>query len=93
LHSRMKAVKNTCKGAYKLGFREYSRLTNLHARRFLDDEDGRRRWQNPEAILAYVGLKAGFTFVDVGCGNGFFTVPAARLVGDEGTVYGLDAHS
>jgi ubiquinone/menaquinone biosynthesis C-methylase UbiE len=38
-------------------------------------------------------LKLGFTFIDVGCGNGFFALPAARLVGDKGKVYGIDANA
>lgn len=54
------------------------------------DETERRQWQNPEAVLDAVGLKPGFTFVDIGCGNGFFTIPAARLVGNKGRVYGVD---
>ena len=61
--------------------------------RFFDDEGERRKWQNPEVILAEIGVKRGFTFVDVGCGHGFFALPAARLVGNEGRVYGLDADS
>ncbi len=51
----------------------------------------RKKWQNPDVVLADVGLKAGSTFVDVGCGTGFFAVPAARLVGSEGKVYGVDS--
>jgi ubiquinone/menaquinone biosynthesis C-methylase UbiE len=62
----------------------------LRAHRFFYHERERRRWQNPEAILTDVGLKTGLTFVDVGCGNGFFTIPAARIVGNSGRVYGLD---
>jgi ubiquinone/menaquinone biosynthesis C-methylase UbiE len=54
------------------------------------DETARRRWQTPEAVLDAIGLKPGFTFVDVGCGNGFFSIPAARLVGNKGRVYGVD---
>jgi ubiquinone/menaquinone biosynthesis C-methylase UbiE len=54
------------------------------------DETERRKWQNPEAVLKEIGLKAGMTFMDIGCGNVFFTLPAARLVGPAGTVYGLD---
>lgn len=50
----------------------------------------RRRWQNPEAILAEIGLRPGFTFMDIGCGEGFFALPAARLVGEGGKVYALD---
>lgn len=59
-------------------------------RRRLYDEESRRRWQNAEAILAGIGLKPGATFVDVGCGEGFFALPAARLVGVRGRIYGLD---
>jgi ubiquinone/menaquinone biosynthesis C-methylase UbiE len=66
------------------------RLALLHVYRFSDDEDERRRWQNPEAILTGVGLKRGSTFIDIGCGDGFFAIPAARLVGREGRVYALD---
>ena len=56
------------------------------------DEKERRRWQNPEAILRDVGLNAGFTFIDVGCGDGFFALPAARFVGEKGRVYALDGN-
>jgi ubiquinone/menaquinone biosynthesis C-methylase UbiE len=51
----------------------------------------RRRWLNPEAILSSIGLRPGFTFIDIGCGRGFFALPAARIVGKKGKVYGLDA--
>jgi len=58
--------------------------------RHLYDEESRRQWQNPEAILAQIGLRPGATFIDVGCGEGFFALPAARLVGAGGIIYGLD---
>ena len=54
------------------------------------DESERRKWQDPEAILAEIGLKPGDTFVDIGCGEGYFTLPAARKVGEKGAVYGVD---
>jgi ubiquinone/menaquinone biosynthesis C-methylase UbiE len=38
-------------------------------------------------------LKPGFTLIDVGCGNGFFALPAARLVGERGKVFGFDANA
>lgn len=53
----------------------------------------RRKWQNPETILAGIGLKPGEIFMDIGCGEGFFTLPAARLVGAKGRVYALDINS
>jgi ubiquinone/menaquinone biosynthesis C-methylase UbiE len=77
--------------AHRLDFK-YQRLTNLHAHRFFNSEE-RRKWQNPDDILISAGVKTGLTFVDVGCGDGFFAVPAARLVGNSGKVYGLDVDS
>jgi ubiquinone/menaquinone biosynthesis C-methylase UbiE len=66
------------------------RLSALKRRKFYGDETERLRWQNPRAILASVGLKPGFTFIDVGCGEGFFAIPAEKIVGRKGKVYALD---
>ncbi|HEY3422549.1 MAG TPA: methyltransferase domain-containing protein [Methanocellaceae archaeon] len=63
----------------------------MHAHRKYHDEAERRLWQNPEAILSDAGLKPGMTFIDVGCGDGFFAIPAARAVGSHGHVHGVDA--
>ncbi|MHB8781067.1 MAG: class I SAM-dependent methyltransferase [Candidatus Geothermincolia bacterium] len=54
------------------------------------DDAERRQWQDPEAILARLGLAAGDVFMDIGCGGGFFSLPAARIVGPTGKVYALD---
>ena len=56
----------------------------------LRDEQERRKWQNPENVLAEIGLKPGITFADIGCGQGFFTIPAAKIVGERGKVYASD---
>ena len=56
------------------------------------DDPARRKWQNPEAILTGIGLKPGMSLVDVGCGAGFFAIPAARIVGPKGKVYGVDGN-
>jgi ubiquinone/menaquinone biosynthesis C-methylase UbiE len=63
---------------------------NLHHGRFYGDEKERRRWQDPVAILNDLGLKRGQTFVDVGCGDGFFAIPAAEIVGKKGRVFAVD---
>jgi ubiquinone/menaquinone biosynthesis C-methylase UbiE len=49
-----------------------------------------RRWfQNPEKILAPY-ISEGMTVLDIGPGMGFFTIPAARMVGDTGRVIAVD---
>ena len=50
----------------------------------------RRKWRKPETTLKQVGLRAGMVFMDIGCGDGFFTLPAAQLVGEKGAVYSVD---
>jgi ubiquinone/menaquinone biosynthesis C-methylase UbiE len=52
------------------------------------DEATRRSWYNPDVVLA--DLQAGMVFVDVGCGDGFFSILAAKKVGGEGKVYAVD---
>jgi len=50
----------------------------------------RRQWRKPETTLKQVGLHAGMVFMDIGCGDGFFTLPAAQIVGEKGAVYAVD---
>lgn len=45
---------------------------------------------DPEGLLSASGLRQGMTVVDYGCGPGFFTLPAAEIVGPEGLVYAVD---
>ena len=54
------------------------------------DEQERRKWQNPEEVLAEIRLLPGMTFLDIGCGQGFFTIPAAITVDKSGKIYALD---
>ncbi len=54
------------------------------------DESERRKWYNPEIILKSVGLKSGMIFVDVGSGEGFFSLLAAKMVGNSGKIYAVD---
>jgi predicted methyltransferase len=55
----------------------------------MDDE---KRWlsiDGPE-LIAKIGISAGHTVVDFGCGDGYYTFPAAKVVQPEGRVYALD---
>lgn len=45
---------------------------------------------NPAAVIAQTGLKSGMVAADLGCGNGFYVLPAAQLVGPEGLIYAVD---
>jgi ubiquinone/menaquinone biosynthesis C-methylase UbiE len=59
-------------------------------RRFPPDDPGRRLFQDPERVLNVIGVAPGMTFLDVGCGEGYFALPAARRVGASGRACGID---
>jgi ubiquinone/menaquinone biosynthesis C-methylase UbiE len=49
-------------------------------------------FKNPYKLLKAAGLKSGQKILEVGCGPGFFTIPAANIVGEEGLVYAVDVN-
>jgi len=49
-------------------------------------------FRNPYRFLKAAGLKSGQKVLEVGCGPGFFTIPAAKMVGKEGLIYAVDTH-
>jgi len=51
------------------------------------------KWYHPKLNLKSIGLRAGMVFMDIGCGYGFFTIPAAQIVGEQGKVYAVDVDS
>ncbi len=46
--------------------------------------------ESGESILKYIGIKRGQKVLDFGCGSGNYTIPAARVVGEQALVYALD---
>jgi ubiquinone/menaquinone biosynthesis C-methylase UbiE len=44
----------------------------------------------PEKLLRELGLSEGMTIADIGCGPGFFTIPAAQIVGPTGVALAAD---
>jgi ubiquinone/menaquinone biosynthesis C-methylase UbiE len=46
--------------------------------------------RDPFPPLQAAGLAEGQTVLEVGCGPGHFTIPAAQIVGETGKVYALD---
>lgn len=55
----------------------------------LDNEE-RRRTLPPAQTLKKLGLTEGMKFLDVGCGIGYFTLPAARIAGGNTKVFAAD---
>jgi len=54
-------------------------------------EDPRRdAWQKPEQILDALALRPGQTVCDIGAGPGYFTLRAARRIGEAGRVFAVD---
>ncbi|MDD2804063.1 MAG: methyltransferase domain-containing protein [Elusimicrobiales bacterium] len=54
------------------------------------DSPERRAEMPPEETLVKAGIKPGDIILDIGCGMGYFTFPAARMVGPKGVIYALD---
>jgi demethylmenaquinone methyltransferase/2-methoxy-6-polyprenyl-1,4-benzoquinol methylase len=52
----------------------------------------RYRFFDPVTTLGGAGIRSGQQVLEIGCGTGFFTIPAAKLVGDQGRVYAVDPH-
>lgn len=51
-----------------------------------------RRWlrEDGQIFLKEIGLKEGQHVLDFGCGEGHYTIPAAKVVGKVGRVYAVD---
>ena len=58
----------------------------------IHDNPLQRIVRNPYRLLKAAGLKPGQKALEVGCGPGFFTIPAAKIIGGKGVVYALDNH-
>jgi len=50
----------------------------------------REREEDCDAMLASLAIRPGQTVCDIGCGNGFYTLRLARMVGTEGKVLAVD---
>jgi ubiquinone/menaquinone biosynthesis C-methylase UbiE len=52
--------------------------------------DTRQQEEDGQTMLEALAVKAGQTVCDMGCGNGFYTLELARLVGPRGKVLAVD---
>jgi ubiquinone/menaquinone biosynthesis C-methylase UbiE len=53
----------------------------------------RYRFFGPTRILQGADIHPGQTVLEVGCGTGYFTIPAAQLIGDQGCLVAMDVLS
>jgi ubiquinone/menaquinone biosynthesis C-methylase UbiE len=61
-----------------------------HRQSALLDHPWRLRYRNASEFLGQVGVFAGVSVADLGCGTGLFTLAAAERVGDSGMVHAVD---
>src|ERR1700737_263693 len=57
------------------------------------DSPGRDERLQIDRVMDILGITAGKNVADIGAGSGWFTVRAAKRVGDTGTVYAVDINS
>jgi ubiquinone/menaquinone biosynthesis C-methylase UbiE len=76
-------------------------LTVVAAAQQRDPKQYQQILENPDRLAALqvdrvveaLGLRPGMRVADLGAGTGVFTVPIAKVVGDEGKVYAIDVDS
>ena len=53
-----------------------------------------RQWlMDPVKTLQIADIQPAQTILEVGCGTGFFTIPTAQMIGDQGRLVAMDASS
>ncbi len=78
-------------------FKRRDCLDNLHTSalafwmiKLMHDNPLLPHFKDPYRLLEAAGLRPGQVVMEVGCGPGFFTIPAARMVGESGLIYATD---
>ncbi len=69
--------------------RAIAQTMSFHGAPWLTRET-REAEENPKSLLKALKLKKGQTVVDIGCGNGFYTLQMAKRVGKKGRVLAVD---
>jgi ubiquinone/menaquinone biosynthesis C-methylase UbiE len=50
----------------------------------------RYKFFGPQKILEGAGIKEGMNVLEVGCGTGFFTISAGKMIGEKGLLIAMD---
>ncbi len=67
-------------------------VSNIHFRMMVNIMSIVKNIRNIKKEIIRSGIKEGSHVLDYGCGPGFVTIPAAKIVGSKGMIYALDIH-
>ena len=67
-------------------------VPNIHFRMMTGIMSIVKNIRNIKKEIIRSGIKEGNHVLDYGCGPGFCTIPAAKIVGSQGMIYALDIH-
>lgn len=71
-------------------FEQLSRKAWSNGYLWMLERDQREEYQKKDEILAALDLKPGMYVADVGAGSGYFSIPIARAIGQEGALLATD---
>lgn len=72
------------------------KIKNMSSENIISDIESQERqlsvvnFSNPENIVEKLELQDGSVVADFGCGSGYFSLPIAKKIGEQGVVYSLD---
>ena len=55
-----------------------------------DNKNEIGKFIDPDAIIAQLDIQVGSVAADFGCGPGYFSIPFAKAIGEDGKIYVLD---
>jgi len=79
-------------------FENYSRTTRILFRlmhpfmALVMESPLRRKLNDPIKTLKGAGIQSGQKVLEVGCGTGYFTIPAAMLIEEDGLLHAIDIY-
>jgi ubiquinone/menaquinone biosynthesis C-methylase UbiE len=57
---------------------------------FIMESRLRYKFFEPKRILESAGIRSGMKVLEIGCGTGFFTIPAGQMLGENGSLIAMD---
>jgi len=93
MRQRMAVAPSVVRGTNEVRRKKMSRPNRMHFKMMsFVHETLYSLFRDPYKVLNTVGLEPGQKVLEVGCGPGFFTIPAAKIVGESGSIYALDVN-